>query len=594
MTFRHYALLFSLGLFVFLLVAASQTTPGYMDAEYYFAGGLQLVNGHGFTEPYIWNYLADPDGLPTPSHAYWMPLASIIAVIGMAISGVHSFSAGQIGFILLATAVPPLTAALSYSLLPRRDLALLAGILALIPGFYLPFLTTTATFAPYMFLGAVFFLLVARILDPIKISQAEKQPPTDSKSKPPTINATDSRTKGSTLVSILDQPANVILFLLGILVGLMVLVRSDGLIYLFLGLLVAIILARNFSRFPFSSSHTKINSGSLFFSLITDNFSLGPFLLSLTRHFTHTAHLLLGFLIPTLPWWLHNLGIYGNFFPEGSSRVLWLTDYNQLFSYPASILTSDHWWSSGWDAILETRLWSLSLNLQTTLAVQGMVFLFPLMLIALVKLRRKAVVRLGALAYFLTLAAMTLAFPFAGARGGFFHSSAALQPLLWSLAPIGLDSFVSWGVKHRGWKFEKALPVFSIFVVALALMFTAITSLPRLTPSGSQPAPWNQGQSSYSQLETALVTAGAWPGDIVLVNNPPGYYLACSRPALVIPDGGPTTTLAVAARYGARYLLLDQHHPQGLKDLYQNPETHPDLHYLTTFESTHIFKIVDE
>jgi hypothetical protein len=66
MSTRHYFLLYVLSLTILILVAQQQVAPGYMDAEYYFAGGLQIVNGQGFTEPYIWNYLADPPGLPAP------------------------------------------------------------------------------------------------------------------------------------------------------------------------------------------------------------------------------------------------------------------------------------------------------------------------------------------------------------------------------------------------------------------------------------------------------------------------------------------------------------------------------------------------
>jgi hypothetical protein len=81
---RIYLALWALGLALVLLAAAFQSVPGYMDAEYYYAGGLRLAEGSGFSEPFLWNYLNDPVGLPTPSHTYWMPLASILAALGQA------------------------------------------------------------------------------------------------------------------------------------------------------------------------------------------------------------------------------------------------------------------------------------------------------------------------------------------------------------------------------------------------------------------------------------------------------------------------------------------------------------------------------
>ena len=79
MKLRAYVILFLLGLFLAVGVASLQDLPGYMDSDYYFAGGLQLLQGNGFTEPFLWNYLDDPVGIPHPSHAYWFPLASILA-----------------------------------------------------------------------------------------------------------------------------------------------------------------------------------------------------------------------------------------------------------------------------------------------------------------------------------------------------------------------------------------------------------------------------------------------------------------------------------------------------------------------------------
>src|SRR5687767_13594364 len=57
MTFRVYLVLFILALLPPILIAQFQPAPGYLDSDYYYAGGIQLVNGKGFTEPYMWNYL---------------------------------------------------------------------------------------------------------------------------------------------------------------------------------------------------------------------------------------------------------------------------------------------------------------------------------------------------------------------------------------------------------------------------------------------------------------------------------------------------------------------------------------------------------
>src|SRR5512140_3710109 len=119
MGWRRYAILAVLGFGLAFAVAQFQHFPGYLDSDYYFAGGVQLATGKGFTEPYLWNYLDDPSGLPHPSHSYWMPLSSIIAAAGMWITRSESYAAGRIGFLLLAALVPVTTAALARSLTQR-------------------------------------------------------------------------------------------------------------------------------------------------------------------------------------------------------------------------------------------------------------------------------------------------------------------------------------------------------------------------------------------------------------------------------------------------------------------------------------------
>ncbi|MEA3350804.1 MAG: hypothetical protein U9Q82_09305, partial [Chloroflexota bacterium] len=161
MTLRYYTFLFILGLSGALLLSAFQPAPGYMDSEYYFATAMRIAGGKGFSEPFLWNYLDDPQNIPHPSHAYWMPLTSLLAAAGMRVFGTFTYLAAQSGFLLLAGLISPLTALLSYRLNRDRFLAILSGLLAVFSVFYLPFLVVTDTFAIYMLLGVLFFLLLS-------------------------------------------------------------------------------------------------------------------------------------------------------------------------------------------------------------------------------------------------------------------------------------------------------------------------------------------------------------------------------------------------------------------------------------------------
>ena len=91
--------------------------PSYFDAYYYTTNAQRLAEGHGFTEEIIWQYLDDPQGLPTPSFTYWMPLPALLGAAGYTLTG--TFRGAQLPFWLLAGLLPWLGYAISWRLTRR-------------------------------------------------------------------------------------------------------------------------------------------------------------------------------------------------------------------------------------------------------------------------------------------------------------------------------------------------------------------------------------------------------------------------------------------------------------------------------------------
>jgi hypothetical protein len=298
---------------------------------------------------------------------------------------------------------------------------------------------------------------------------------------------------------------------------------------------------------------------------------------------------MIGFLMIISPWVLRNLSYFGSVIAPGSSRAIWLTDYDDLFIYPASQLTYKRWIDTGLIEILRTRGWAFGLNLMSSFAVQGAILLSPLIAVGMWVKRRDWRVSLGALAWLSILLIMTLIFPFQGARGGFFHAGAALQPLFWALVPVGLMSFVKWGERNRRWHKERALRVFSTGLVAILILMTFFSTWQRLKGRDSSAPAWGETEMAYPQVEEFLSDLNASPGSIVMVNNPPGYYVMTGRPAIVIPDGDLNTSIQAGKRYSASYLILDENHPQGLKKLFEDPKDYPGLTYLDSLGKMRVF-----
>jgi hypothetical protein len=514
-----------LGAAVSIAVARFQPFPGYLDADYYFGGGLQLAAGRGFTEPYVWNFLDDPIGLPHPSHTYWMPLASLIAAAGMWLTGAHTYATARIGFLLLAAIVPLLTALLAYQFARRQDLALTSGLLAVFSGYYAPFLPVTDNYGADMSLGAIFFLLITR-----------------------------------------PRPAASLA--LGLAAGLLSLGRPDGLLWLVVALAVILGRARPTSADVSGGSEAADGIG-------TPSFRIPAF---------HAVLALAGFGLIMVPWFWRMYSLSGTVFAPGAGRLLWLRSYDETFLFPANQLTLAHWISQGWRPILAARLTALRWNLLNGFAAQAGLVLAPFVLGGLWLLRRDVRVKVGCLAWLALLGVMTMVFPFAGARGGFFHSGAVLQPLWWVAAPIGLEAAVGWA-RGRGLFSVHAFVVFRAALVGAAVLMTAGILYIRVLPG------WGEGEQQYPRIQAFLQGQGLKADDAVMVRNPPGYYIMTGQPAVVVPYGGASSMLAVASRFQVDYVILEAVGAAGpIKQIYD--DTHnPDFPFLGEINGTRIFAI---
>jgi hypothetical protein len=226
------------------------------------------------------------------------------------------------------------------------------------------------------------------------------------------------------------------------------------------------------------------------------------------------------------------------------------------------------------------------MNLLNAFGAQGGILVFPFILVGFWQVRRSTRARLALTGWLILLAVMTLLFPFAGARGGFFHAGTAFQPFWWAVAPLGLESIVS-GIRSRNLLDERAYVIFRGALVIICLGLTGLIIWIRILVPG-----WQPEEELYVGVEQLLVEEGAQPEEIVIVRNPPGYYIVSGRPAIVMPPGGPETVLALAERYGASYFVLE---PGGVlkeyREVYEQFDLHSGLEYLGEVEDARIYAV---
>ena len=103
---------------------------------------------------------------------------------------------------------------------------------------------------------------------------------------------------------------------------------------------------------------------------------------------------------------------------------------------------------------------------------------------------------------------------------------------------------------------------------------------------------WRSGWTNYANLEEKIVQDFPNKSQVIIVNNPPGYYLASKgRSSIVIPDGNLETLQEVAQRYDASIVAIDRNIVDGLADLYRNPKSYPWLNYLYTIDDTNVYQV---
>lgn len=283
------------------------------------------------------------------------------------------------------------------------------------------------------------------------------------------------------------------------------------------------------------------------------------------------------------PWYLRNWQAFGTPLPGGGLSTLFLTSYDDIFSY-AQPPTLARYLAWGWPAILRSKAQALLLNLQRLWVENLLIVLLPFVALGLWRLRRQRLLWPFFLYFPLLFLAMTLAFTFPGMRGGLYHSGGALLPFLFAVTGPGLDQALRWLARRlRGWQVRTAWPVFSTGLVALAVLLAAFA----LWQAGLFSGAWNERGQAYAQLGDWLDREAVAPDVVVMVGDPPAFRWHSGRPAVAIPNDPWDTILAVAERYDARYLVLDRTRPRTTDDVYAGSVTQPGLilrHSLETAE----------
>jgi hypothetical protein len=501
---RHLTALLALALIIRLLTALLLKQPGYTDAYYYGVGARQLKAGQGFTEPFIWNYLDPPEGVPHAGFTYWMPLASMLGWMGLRLLG-DSFGAMQAPFVLLSALLPLVAYVIAWDVTGKSRHALLAGLLAVVPGFYAHVLVLPDSFAPFALAGSTCLWTTGRGL----------------RSHRPLWFG-----------------------LAGVAAGFGHLARADGL------LLAGVACLTTLFQPPVRPGQREPGPSRGASALLVAG----------------------GYLLVMGPWFVRNWGAFGMPLPGAGLSTMFLTTYDDLFAYrqPATLESYLAW---GWSEILGSKIDALWLNLQRLWAENLLIFLAPFAAAGLWSLRRDRLLWPFLVYLPLLFLVMTVVFTFPGTRGGLFHSGGALLPFFFATTGPGLEVILRWVARRRkGWHARRAWPVFAAGLVGIAVLLT----LAILWRGGVLSGDWNRRDWRYGTIGEWLAEADT-ADTTVMAGDAPAFAWHTGRPAIAIPNDPLDTILAVADRYGADYLVLDDTRSRPTDGLYAGKESHPRL-----------------
>ncbi|MBW6472744.1 MAG: hypothetical protein K0B14_06440 [Anaerolineaceae bacterium] len=269
-------------------------------------------------------------------------------------------------------------------------------------------------------------------------------------------------------------------------------------------------------------------------------------------------------------WFASNLHFYDSIFAPATSKAIWIATYDDTFIFPSSKLNLSYWLENAIKLRPSQVFEAIKLNLGTFVGVQLMIFGLPLFILGLKRNIKNHMLRIGIIFYIMIFLLMTIIFPLAGARGGFLHSSSAVQILMWILVADGLQAFFDWGIRKRNWNLYRSQKMFGTAFIVIIALFTLVVYKNDVMGASTQELKWEQDYKQYKEIEEIITQKSLDKTDVIMINNPLGYYYSTGRWSIVVPNAEMDQLLEVVQLFKVKYLVLDENLPEKFNDDHDN------------------------
>jgi hypothetical protein len=273
-------------------------------------------------------------------------------------------------------------------------------------------------------------------------------------------------------------------------------------------------------------------------------------------------------LLTVTPWLIRNWLELGYLLAPYSAKVLYLRQYEELFSYSLT-LDLNHYLSWGIGNIITTKINALWINL-LLICTQGLFALAPLFVIGFILLFRKPLF-LPFLTYtFVLYFAMSLIFTEISVRGTLFHSAGVLLPFQAGAVVLGCEWLAKLLLKRNSSldyeaRQRRIMSLGSAIASVVLLISVSLTLFFAYNEIQIWDEPVTNARELYGLLEQNKLT-----NVVVIVNEPTGYYYTTRQQAMGQAFDGVEANLRAAKQYGAKYLVLTKSHYPSMSALYRN------------------------
>ncbi|CAN5628580.1 hypothetical protein BH24CHL9_BH24CHL9_04250 [soil metagenome] len=488
------------------IVATQVPFPITEGSAYYIGVAHNIVEGDGLVSDAVWSYSTPPLVVPKPAFELWLPMASLVSALSMALLG-PTFQAAQVGSVLLGALLAPLTwgvaqeAARAHGLDERRSRAvsLASGLLVAGLGPVVLAAVVPDSFTPYTVFSVGAALLAARL---IRASTGEAA-------------------RSSARSSLLGRLA------LGGLLGLAYLSRQE---VAWLGLAVVMGYWSTLRRAP---RGTRARAA-----------------------WWHLAPVVVGGLCVVGPWLLRNMAELGSPLPGQALQNLWLLRNEDIFAFlERPDLTAylaqgigvlfGNVLAAAWEGLLNVLILpAFPVGLAGLIALLG--------LRRSVALRRPTALALLLLSGSLTFASTVILFPVATLWGTFLHASGPLLVALVVLSALGGDALVARISAVRKWRRP------NIILAPIALLaVTLLLSLLQVRFAMNDAARLSERYAGLAaSLERVAGAVGKALPEVLMTDRPMWISASLERSAIALPDEPLNAVLELAATFDAYWLVV--------------------------------------